>query len=206
MNRKGLHAFALVEAENFEAYSEWNYEELDLGTTLGDWVVAQYITTADAAKQVIIYPKPGITMDADEKLSFYINDTLTASGSLADEAMDAGTSEVEFDVDDGDHFSAGDVILVDAELMYVSSISTDTLTVIRAYGQTAGLAHLEDALIWKVGTPSNHTSSTSKTPVISLDTASLPFTISGVVIKNLYVLNSGAAGNTNDDVAVLSFH
>ena len=28
---KGLHGFTVQEAENFEAFNDWNYEQLDLG-------------------------------------------------------------------------------------------------------------------------------------------------------------------------------
>ena len=209
---KGLHAFTVQEAENSEAFNDWNYEQLDLGTALGDWVIAQYITVADPAKQVIIYPKPGVTMDDDETLSLYINDTLTqyfrtdgSTVNLVDDA-DFNSSETTFVVDDGDTFTVGDVVLIDAELMYVSSITDETITVTRGYGQTIGAAHANNSIMWKVGLPGKHSASASSRPLIRVDTDQLPFTLSGLMITNLYVLNSGAAGDTDDDVSVLSFH
>ncbi len=209
---KGLHGFTVQEAENFEAFNDWNYEQLDLGTALGDWVIAQYITVADPAKQVIIYPKPGVTMDDDETLSLYINDTLTqyfrtdgSTANLVDDA-DFNSSETTFVVDDGDTFTVGDVVLIDAELMYVSSITDETITVTRGYGQTIGAAHANNSIMWKVGLPGKHSASASSRPLIRVDTDQLPFTLSGVMISKLYVLNSGAAGDTDDDVSVLSFH
>ena len=56
------------------------------------------------------------------------------------EALD--TSETGIDVDDGTPFRAGDVILVarTGELMKVSSISSNTLTVTRGYAGTTGTA------------------------------------------------------------------
>ena len=206
---KGLHGFTVQEAENFEAFNDWNYEQLDLGTTLGDWVVAQHITSADPAKQVIIYPKPGVTMDNDETLSLYINDTLTNSGSKINMGSNINDSATALVVDDETDFSAGDVILVDAELLYVSAVTSDSshsLTVTRAYGQSIAAAHLNNAILWKVGLPGKHSASASSRPLIRVDTDQLPFTLSGLMITNLYVLNSGAEGNTDDDVSVLSFH
>ena len=73
---KGLHAFTVQEAKNFTSFKEWNYQALTLAD-YNTYVPADYITSADPAKKVIIYPKPGETMDNDEKLSLYINDTLT---------------------------------------------------------------------------------------------------------------------------------
>lgn len=61
------------------------------------------------------------------------------SDSLAAEAMD--TSETGFDVDDGTDFGAGQTILVDSEQMYIRSISTNTLTVVRGVNGTTAAAH-----------------------------------------------------------------
>ena len=219
MASRGLHEFTVQEADNYEAFGDWNYEQLDgagtsgdLGTALGNWVVAQYITTADPAKQVIIYPKPGITMDADEGLSFYINDTLTqyfqADGSTPNLVNDAdfNSSEVTFVVDYGTAFSEGDVILADAELMYVSGISTHTITVTRGYGTSVGAAHANDTILWKVGTPGNHTVDRSVNPIMKLGVDQLPFTMSGIAITYLNMWNDGADGGADNDISILSFH
>ena len=57
---------------------------------------------------------------------------ISSSGRTTDqlnEALDA--TETAVDVDDGSKFAANDYILVDQEIMKVSSVSTNTLTVIR---------------------------------------------------------------------------
>ena len=200
----GINTFTTQEALNFDSYNEWNYEELDLGTALSGYDSSTYITAADPAKKVVIYPIPGQTVAANDNLYIYLNDTISDSTSLADEAMDA--SETGFDVDDGDDFSAGDVILVNSELMYVSSIATDTLTVIRGYGSSVAVAHDNNSIIWKVGTPSNHTTTTSVNPIMKLGVDQLPFTMSGVIITGLNAWNTGAENNANDDISILSFH
>ena len=204
MAGRGLHEFTVQEADNFEAFGDWYYEELDLRTAY-KWTTVANISSINIAKQITIYIKPGVgAADTADALTLYINDTISDSTSLANEAMD--DSEVVFDVDDGDDFTAGDVILVNSELMYVSSIATDTLTVIRAYGNSVAVAHDNNSIIWKVGTPSNHTTTTSVNPIMKLGVDQLPFTMSGVIITGFNAWNTGAENNANDDISILSFH
>ena len=56
----GLQSFTVQEALNFDSYSEWNYEELDLGTALGGYDTSTYITPENPAKKVVIYNDPDI--------------------------------------------------------------------------------------------------------------------------------------------------
>ena len=205
MASRGLHEFTVQEADNFEAFGDWYYEEIDLRTAYA-WTTVANISSLNIAKQVTIYIKPGVGVaDVADALTLYINDTISDSTSLANEAMD--NSEVVFDVDDGDDFTAGDVILVNSELMYISSIATDALTVIRGYGTSVAVAHDNNSIIYKVGTPANHTASTSKNPLIRLDVNNLPFKISGVNIDQLSIHNAGAdTGDADDYVSVLSFY
>lgn len=200
----GINKYTVQEALNFDAYNEWNYEELNLGTALGGYVSSSYITSADPAKKVVIYPIPGQTVADNDNLYIYLNDTISNSTSLAAEAIDI--SETAIDVDDGGDFTAGDVLLIDAELMYVSDISSNTLTVTRAYGTSIAATHADDTIIWKVGTPSNHTATTSVNPIMKLGADQLPFTLSGIHISGVNMWNSGAEDNANDDISILSFH
>ena len=199
-----INKYTVQEALNFDAYNEWNYEELNLGTALGGYVSSSYITSADPAKKVVIYPIPGQTVADNDNLYIYLNDTISNSTSLAAEAIDI--SETAIDVDDGGDFTAGDVLLIDAELMYVSDISSNTLTVTRAYGTSIAATHADDTIIWKVGTPSNHTATTSVNPIMKLGADQLPFTLSGIHISGVNMWNSGAEDNANDDISILSFH
>ena len=205
MAGRGLHEFTVQEADNFEAFGDWYYEELDLRTAY-KWPTVANISSINIAKQITIYIKPGVgAADTADALTLYINDTISDSTSLANEAMD--DSEVVFDVDDGDDFTAGDVILVNSELMYISSIATDALTVIRGNGTSVAVAHDNNSIIYKVGTPANHSASSSINPLIRLDVNNLPFKISGVNINQLSVHNAGAdSGDADDYVSVLSFY
>ena len=205
MAGRGLHEFTVQEADNFEAFGDWYYEELDLRTAY-KWTTVANISSINIAKQITIYIKPGVgAADTADALTLYINDTISDSTSLANEAMD--DSEVVFDVDDGDDFTAGDVILVNSELMYISSIATDALTVIRGYGTSVAVAHDNNSIIYKVGTPANHSASSSINPLIRLDVNNLPFKISGVSIDQLSIHNAGAESDDADDhISVLSFY
>ena len=61
------------------------------------------------------------------------------SGLAATIASDATTFAVT--AGEGDFFRIGDILIVDAEHMYVSSIATDTLTITRAYAGTTSASH-----------------------------------------------------------------
>ena len=206
MASRGLHEFTVQEADNFEAFGDWYYEELDLRTAYA-WTTAANISSGKVAKQVTIYIKPGVgAADTADALTLYLNDTVTASGSLVNDA-DFNNSETTFVVDDGDDFAAGNVILVNSELMYVSDISTNTLTGTRGYGNSVAVAHADDSIVYKVGTPANHSATSSSNPLIRLDVNNLPFKISGVSINQLSIHNAGAdSGDADDYVSVLSFY
>ena len=97
--------------------------------------------------------------------------------------------------------------MINSELMYVSDISTHTLTVTRGYGNSIAVAHADDSIIYKVGTPSNHKASSSVNPLIRLDVNNLPFKISGVSINQLSIHNAGADSSDADDyISILSFY
>tara|TARA_R100000664_G_C2748244_1_gene135699 strand:- start:1612 stop:1971 length:360 start_codon:yes stop_codon:yes gene_type:complete len=70
-NNKGLHEFTVQEANNFDAYTDWNYEVLDMSGT----DTATYITEANPAKKIVLYVVPGAatTLEAADVLSLTIN-------------------------------------------------------------------------------------------------------------------------------------
>ena len=74
----------------------------------------------------------------------------TASGSLLAEALD--DSETDIDVDDGTDFAQGNVIQVKDERMFVTGISSNTLTVTRAYDGTTAVTHDDNTVVYIVGT------------------------------------------------------
>ena len=66
----------------------------------------------------------------------------TGTEVLTDEAVAIGESAI--DVDDGDWFKVGDLIMIDQEVMSIESISTNTLTVKRGLLGSTDVAHTED--------------------------------------------------------------
>ena len=211
---KGLNEFNIQQAYNYTAFGDWNYEELNLGTALGGYISSSYITPNNPAKKVAIYPVPGQTVADADNLYVYLNDTISsASQSAEGDTMDA--SETALTIDDGSNISVGDVLLIDAELMYVSAVADDdgddgytpaTLTVTRGYGTSIAATHVDNTLVWKVGTPSNHTVSFSVNPILKIGVDQLPFVLSGLSITGVNMWNTGAEDNANDDISILSFH
>lgn len=67
----------------------------------------------------------------------YQDEQVTAT--TAAEAMD--TSETGYDVTDGTAFAIGQTLLADSEQMYITGISSNTLTVVRAANGTTAASH-----------------------------------------------------------------
>ena len=66
------------------------------------------------------------------------------SGADIQVTEDIAIAETEIDVDDGDWFKVGDMIMINSEVMSVESISTDTLTVKRGLLGSTEAAHSDD--------------------------------------------------------------
>jgi len=69
----------------------------------------------------------------------WLEDTMSARTTTSTEI--ASAAETEIDVTDGSIFKEGDIILVESELMYVSSVATNTLTVVRGFAGTSDVEH-----------------------------------------------------------------
>ena len=67
------------------------------------------------------------------------------NNDLIDGALTATQSQVGVTVDDGTRYSAREIILVDSEQMFIDSISSNTLTVRRAFNGSVLAAHSNDA-------------------------------------------------------------
>ncbi len=76
-------------------------------------------------------------VNAPNRVYEWLEDAYVATaGTLADAIVDSDSTDTTLDVADGSIFKVGDVILVDAEYMWVSAISTNALTVTRDFGGT----------------------------------------------------------------------
>lgn len=77
----------------------------------------------------------------------WLSDTMAPRATTAAEAMDSSETGLDVASGHGDYFKAGDVVKQDSELMYVSSVSTDTLTVIRGFAGTTAASHSNGAAV-----------------------------------------------------------
>jgi hypothetical protein len=72
----GLQEFSAQEAANFDAYSDWNWEILDLSADETD-VTSTYITESNPAKKIVLYVEPTITgvssLEVDDLLTMTLN-------------------------------------------------------------------------------------------------------------------------------------
>ena len=78
--------------------------------------------------------------------------TGTSTTTLANE--DISSSEVEINVDSGSACTTESYIKIDDEIMYISSISTNTLTCIRGRLGTSAEAHADDSIVYQHFFPS----------------------------------------------------
>ena len=92
-----------------------------------------------------------------------------STSNLVNEPVDA--TELTIDVDYGAGFTANDLIKINSEIMKISSISTNTLTVVRGYHNTTASTHATD--VTSLTTLDGAISSTSATSVPVADASSL---------------------------------
>jgi len=74
-----------------------------------------------------------------------LNNAAAGDAQLVNEAIDG--SETEIDVDEGAYFFVGDLIRVDDEIMEVTGISSNTLTVIRGTHGSSAASHSDNTAI-----------------------------------------------------------
>ena len=92
-----------------------------------------------------------------------------STSNLVTEPVDA--TETSITVDYGAGFSANDLIKINSEIMKISSISTNTLTVVRGYHNTTATTHATD--VTSLTTLDGAISSTGATSVPVADASSL---------------------------------
>ncbi len=70
---RGLTEFTVQQATNFDAYSDWNFQSIDVsGDSIDDGVSATFITAANPAKKVVIYDR-GAEIDNGDDITITIN-------------------------------------------------------------------------------------------------------------------------------------
>ena len=76
MGNFGLQEFSTQESVNFGAYTDWNWEILDLSSDETD-DTSTYITADNPAKKIVLYVEPTITgvssLEVDDLLTMTLN-------------------------------------------------------------------------------------------------------------------------------------
>ena len=106
-----------------------NFRQINFGSTDGSGANAYQLTN----------------QAPDSNMYVAVNNPAGGDAQLAAEAIDG--TETEIDVDDGDFFKVHDLIRVENEIMEVTGISSDTLTVIRGTHGSAKATHSDDTAL-----------------------------------------------------------
>ena len=81
----GLQEFSTQEAVNFDAYTDWNWEILDLSTDETD-VTSTYITGDNPSKKIVLYVEPTVTgisaLDINDLLTMTLNGKTDANKKI----------------------------------------------------------------------------------------------------------------------------
>ena len=81
----GLQEFSTQEATNFQAYTDWNWEILDLSNDEID-DTSTYITATNPAKKIVLYVEPTITgvssLEVDDLLTMTLNGKTDANKKI----------------------------------------------------------------------------------------------------------------------------
>lgn len=88
----------------------------------------------------------------DQPTFYWLEDEFLVPRTTAAEALDDTETGVDVAAGTGEAFAAGDMIRIDDEFMTISSISNDTLTVVRGAAGSSAAVHADGADIVGVGT------------------------------------------------------
>lgn len=86
-----------------------------------------------------------------EKKVEWIHEEILTPKSLLAEDLDTSETGIDVTTGQGIRFGAGDIILVNAEYMRVTSVSTDTLTVTRGYGSSTAAVATTGQVVLNLG-------------------------------------------------------
>jgi hypothetical protein len=121
----------------------------------------------------------------------WITDSELPKKTTVAEAVDTSETEIDVATGTGVYFYAGDIAVINnVELVYVTSISTDTLTVVRGYGSTSGTAADSGSDIEIVYRVNNEGGSF---PLVYTTTTSQPYNYTQIMRYRLTVSGSMAA-------------
>lgn len=86
------------------------------------------------------------------KIFHWQDQDLPVPRTTAAEALDAVETDVDLATGTGVSFAAGDAIKIDDEVMFITAVATDTLTVVRGSAGTTAAVHADGADVIGIGT------------------------------------------------------
>jgi Family of unknown function (DUF5309) len=81
----------------------------------------------------------------------WIEDTMSPRQGTINEALDTSETGIDLQTGEGDYLKTGDILRIDDELFYVSSVATDVATVVRGFAGTTAATHNSGA-VWRKAT------------------------------------------------------
>lgn len=125
----------------------------DIGAGTGMLDLSDELAEIIRADNTSLLGRLGISGQSTQKTHKWNEDSLNANTDQLAEALD--DNETDVDVDDGTKFRIGTLFKLNernkTEVMRVTAIATNTLTVERGYGSTDGETHANDAEIMIIG-------------------------------------------------------
>ena len=88
----------------------------------------------------------------DNTIFYWLEQDMPVPRSLANEALDASETDITLDTGDGVKWAAGDAIKIDDEVMFITAVAGDVLTVVRASAGTSATTHDDNSEIVGLGT------------------------------------------------------
>lgn len=98
---------------------------------------------------------PGGLGNAENVRHEWFEEALKPNSATVNGAISSGTTALVVDTGQGSRFAAGDIVQVDGsrELLSVTSIATDTLTVVRGIRGTTAVAIADNAVVKRINNP-----------------------------------------------------
>lgn len=133
---------------SIEIAGSWGYsdDKLDVGTVTSGLDSGTTTTSFICSDSSQVQVGNTLLIESEQ---LYVSDKINAAlGSiLLNDTLTADKSDTLVTVDGSHGLVAGEVVLIDSEKMFIDSVATNDLTVIRAYDGTVLAAHADDTAI-----------------------------------------------------------
>lgn len=124
-------------------YTDTNRNRTIISTAIEmiDWMEAPLLKLLGTDNQ----SKFGITK-VGTKIN-WMEDTMSPTSTTINEGGAFADNDTTLTVAEGSYFKAGDILKIESELLYVSAVSGNNLTVVRAWGASTAAAHADGTAV-----------------------------------------------------------